>query len=81
MFGLLIHFFIYKVDGADDSSLVVLIWQILLREELPYMPNLKELYVVVSRVHAHLCLVPVTSIISACPHLQMFTFKVGILLV
>ncbi|XP_047944238.1 uncharacterized protein LOC125190867 [Salvia hispanica] len=49
--------------------------KILLREELPYMPNLKELYVVVSRVHAHLCLVPVTSIISACPHLQMFTFK------
>ncbi|XP_042056964.1 F-box protein At5g03100-like isoform X2 [Salvia splendens] len=49
--------------------------KILLREGLPYMPNLKELYVVVSRIHAHRCLVPVTSIILACPQLQMFTFQ------
>ncbi|XP_042049812.1 F-box/LRR-repeat protein At3g03360-like [Salvia splendens] len=49
--------------------------KILLREGLPFMPNLKELYVVISRVHVHHCLEPVKSIISACPHLQMFTFK------
>ncbi|KAG6419227.1 hypothetical protein SASPL_121443 [Salvia splendens] len=64
-----------KVDGVDDGSLVVLNLQILSREGLPYMPNLKELYVVVSRFHAHHCLVPVTSITSACPRLQMFTFE------
>ena len=76
LFGLLIHFVIYK-----DSSLVVLICQSLLRDGLPFMPNLTELDVVVSRQYVHHCLVPVTSITSACPLLQMFTFKVGILLV
>ncbi|XP_042053566.1 putative F-box/LRR-repeat protein At4g15060 isoform X2 [Salvia splendens] len=49
--------------------------KIFLRERLPHMPNLKELYVVVSCYHVHHCIVPVTSIISACPRLQMFTFK------
>ncbi|KAG6419225.1 hypothetical protein SASPL_121441 [Salvia splendens] len=37
------------VDGVDDGSLVVLNCRVLSREVLPYMPNLKELYVVVSR--------------------------------
>ncbi|XP_047961739.1 putative F-box/LRR-repeat protein At5g02700 [Salvia hispanica] len=47
----------------------------LLRDGLPFMPNLTELDVVVSRQYVHHCLVPVTSITSACPLLQMFTFK------
>ena len=59
------HFVIYKVDGADDGSLVVLIWQMLLMEGLPYMPSLKELHVLAWLHHAHHCLVPVTSIISS----------------
>ena len=41
------------------------------------MPNLKELVVKDSSLYEHGCLLPLTSVISACPCLQEFMFEVG----
>ncbi|KAG6409263.1 hypothetical protein SASPL_132298 [Salvia splendens] len=52
------------LNGPDANKL--------LGKGFPQLPNLKELLV------EHTCLLPVTHVISACPRLQCFFFKVAI---
>ncbi|XP_042009310.1 F-box/LRR-repeat protein At3g26922-like [Salvia splendens] len=45
----------------------------LLRKGFPQMPNLKVLIIRESSAYEHGCLLPITSVISACPRLQRFS--------